>query len=80
MTLPYSSLDLEHIVFTLWLTIGPNYLTYIVYHLYTSVRWVLFERVGCADDTNPISDNGAKGSEKEENGVASVEGMITPHL
>jgi len=25
------------------------------------------------DDTNPISDNGAKGSEKEENGVASVE-------
>jgi len=32
------------------------------------------------DDTNPIPDNGAKGSEKEENGAASVEGMITPHL
>jgi hypothetical protein len=53
---------------------------YIVYHLNTSVRWVLFERVGCAGDTNRIPDNGAKESEKEENGVASVEGIITPHL
>jgi hypothetical protein len=33
-----------------------------------------------ADDENRIPVDGAKGSEDEEDGVDSVEGIITPHI